>query len=64
MAPFVKTPQVTQPKTISMPDPEDPSLLAKKRQEMLSDLASGGRSSTVLSGGGAGGDYTSTTLGN
>lgn len=45
--PLVPPPEVTAP--IPMPDPDDPLLLARKRQSITKQYAARGRASTILS---------------
>ena len=39
-----------QAQSVTMPDPEDPEVLARKRKRMLEAQTRGGRQSTILSG--------------
>lgn len=48
-------------KAVSMPDPEDPEILEKRRRRMMQSQARGGRQSTILSGEAP--QYSGTSLG-
>lgn len=59
---FGSKPPVTPPPV--MPDPQSPEIIAANRQAQLKAMARGGRSSTILTQGGAGGDtYSSSKTG-
>jgi hypothetical protein len=49
------------PKAVSMPDPEDPEVLAAKRRRAMQAQTRGGRQSTILSGEAP--MYSNTSLG-
>jgi hypothetical protein len=49
-------------KSVTMPDPDDPEILAKRRRRALESQARGGRQSTILSGEAPA--YSGTSLGN
>ena len=45
----MKSPSLPEPKTVRMPNPNDPEIIAARRRAMLAATAGTGRSSTILS---------------